>query len=396
MSAGAAPPAADIPPAGQFAGSPWEWMARMRVGKVYQPAGPADAAADPNGCLPKLGLIENAGYDLGGRSLVSLGAASGLYELGLAEAAVRRGTRPSAVHLVDTDADALATAAARAAELGLADFRTVRAAADEFTFERRYDVCFFLSLYHHYDRLGSAFRSRGMRVLQEIGQRCATLFFETGQTDDTVPGSELWPRMLEMGSYPSPTHWLESRVPEMTGYDSFVRLGTNPATNRHLYVFWKARRVALDASRGTAFGELALDRAPGGAITAAGPEGVRPLAEAAASLADGQWMLHCTFSHGTPEAARDRDFRYVQAVLDGVPREAYVLVLTETSALSSVPDGMNAAFRVSARSEEDAVLQLRTAAYSGFTMAAAPPEAAGAALADAARSLGVRLAVTAR
>ena len=374
----------------------WDWMTRFRKGKVYQPDADGDPAADPNGCIPKLALITGAGYDLGGRSLLSLGAASGLYELGLAEAAVRRGTPPSTVHLVDTDADALATATARAESLGLTDFRAVRAAADEFAIERRYDVGFFLSLYHHYDRLGSAFRSRGMRVLGDMGRSCTTLFFETGQTDDTVPGSELWPRMLEMGSYASPAQWLESRVPEMTGYDSFLCLGTNPRTSRHLYVFWKARPVVLSADgQDAGFGELALERAPGGAIVASGPDGTRPLPEAAASLAGGTWLLDCRFARGVDEAERDRDFRYVAAVLGGLPRESFALLLNDTGALASVPAEVNAAFRIDAQSQDDAVLQLRTAVFSGFTLVAVPARLAKGALAEAARELGVRLAVTA-
>jgi SAM-dependent methyltransferase len=381
--------------------SPWDWMTKFRKGKVYQPDADGDPAADPNGCIPKLALISGAGYDLRGRSLLSLGAASGLYELGLAEAAVRRGGQPAAVDLVDTDAEALETAAEKARGLGLTDFRTVRSAADEFRIERHYDVCFFLSLYHHYDRLGPTFRSRGMRVLEEIGRTCRTLFFETGQTDDTVPGSELWPRMLEMGSYPSPAHWLESRVPEITGYDGFVRLGTNPATNRHLYVFWKSHAVSVDARFDAAIeasagadapgvGLLALDRTAAGEIVALMEGGVRPLAEVAGTLAGGRWLLDCRFSHGAVDAAGERDSHFVGAVLSELPADSYVLLLRETGALAAIPQGVNAAFRIDAESEEDALLQLTTAAYSGFTLVAADRRWARGTLPDAARSLGVR------
>ncbi|MDB4951938.1 MAG: hypothetical protein JWM27_4587 [Gemmatimonadetes bacterium] len=389
-------------------------LARMRRGTRYQPApGAPDAAADdddPNGCLPKLRLLLDTGFDLAGSSMLSLGASSALYELEMARAAAGRACEPGApqaVHLVDLDADALKVAADGFAELHVPDFRAVRATADGFAFERAYDVCFFLSLYHHYDRLGGDYRTRGARVLREIGRHCQTLFFETGQTDDTVPGSERWPAMLEMAAHESPAAWLEARIPEMTGYDSFARLGTNPRTRRHLYAFWRARPVdaapafaagVFPAARpaGTA-GEtavVAVDREPGGGLAWSAPAGgsSAPLGEGVDAVKGRSAFIDCRFTGAdVPAEERSAGIGEVVAALAGVDPRSYVLLLGHTGALRDVPDGVNAAYRVRCGDEADVPGRLRTAAFSGFGMACVDERLRTPAVRELAAGLGLRL-----
>jgi hypothetical protein len=191
-------------------------------------------------------MLLDSRFPFAGASLLSLGSSSALYEYVIACAAVDSGRHLSAVHLVDTDTACLHAAAGRFRDTGVGDLRLFCRPADEFVFEREYDIALFLSLYHHYDRLGPRFRARAVALLGEVGRHCRALFFETGQSDDTAVGSERWPLLLDMATAKSPAAWIESRVPEYTGYDAFRTLGRNPCTNRHLYVFWRRRPLKLE------------------------------------------------------------------------------------------------------------------------------------------------------
>jgi len=55
------------------------------------------------------------------------------------------------------------------------------------------------------------------------------------------------------------TSWLETIVPDVAGYDAWLKLGVNPRTGRALYAYWR-RRVAPDALFGRT--RLADDEAP--------------------------------------------------------------------------------------------------------------------------------------
>ena len=128
-----------------------------------------------------------------------------------------------------------------------ARLEVVLGAAERYSWNRRFDVCLFLSLYHHYDRLGPEARQVGDDILRMIGRQCQTLFFETGQTDDTVAGAAAWRDQLAMSSWPTPEAWLEAEVPRLTGYRHWRCLGTSAQTQRKLYVFWHRPTAAAGA-----------------------------------------------------------------------------------------------------------------------------------------------------
>ncbi len=233
----------------------WQWFGRMRQGTRYQPLPDADvlapdipapdeASADPNGCVPKLALLRTSGYRFAGARILSLGCNAAYYERhliadGMTSNAAVRGRRTS-VHLVDTDAATLAEALEAVKQAGAARVRTFAGPAERCRLSVAYDVTLFLSLYHHYDRLGGKAREAGRRLLARAGQRSQTMFFETGQSDDTVNGAGPWRDSLEMGATGT-VQWLESAVPAIAGYDAWRRLGVNPRTQRALYIYWRNR-----------------------------------------------------------------------------------------------------------------------------------------------------------
>ncbi|HET7463667.1 MAG TPA: hypothetical protein VFJ82_20600 [Longimicrobium sp.] len=387
------------------------WLAARRKGTVYQPD-PEPGADDPNGCLPKLKLLLECGYDFSGRSLLSLGASSALYEAALAHQA-RRGAcgreRPgvSAAHLVDTDAGALEHARERFEGSGAADVRTIRALAHEFTPERRYDAGFFLSLFHHYDRLGPRLRALGFGVLEALGRHCRTLFFETGQTGDRVPGAEHWPALLEMASWPSPQAWIETRIPELTGHDAFRRLGTNPATGRHLYAFWRARRPAAGLA-GVRFAPLreidALDDGPpdadgialrvdpsSPALPVVLPGGGRVALDAVLARAAGRalWVDAAPAAPGGWEPAA---LGRLAATLRAAPLRGAIVRVAGLDAVDALPRDAGVCWAAEGECEAGVRGVLATAALSGVPLVSLPPRWNTAAVHAAARGQGVALA----
>jgi len=362
---------------------PWSLLARLRKGRPpYQPE-PESAAGDPNGCIPKLDLLLATRFDFAGKSMVSLGASGALYESRLA----RRSPGVRAAHMIDTDPASLKQAEERFAPAAVAELRLIQCRAHDFAFRRDYDVCFFLSLFHHYDRLGGAHREQGFAVLRDIGRHCATLFFETGQSDDTVPGSEEWPRFLEMAGGVSPVEWLESRIPEVTGYDAFRRLGTNPRTRRHMYVFWRRRPAVLDAALLDGAARLRVDLAEGGEPVVGG-------APLAAALPAGPVVLDLAFTGAeTPDEIRfPGAARVAEAVRELAPERVAVGV-RDTALARAVPAECELCL-VAAADEEGALAAVETAAYSGVGLVALAPGALSAAVRAAALDFGVRAVVT--
>lgn len=389
------------------------WLAARRTGTVYQPD-PQPGADDPNGCLPKLELLLECGYDFSGRSLLSLGASSALYEAALAHRA-RRGAcgreRPgmSAAHLVDTDEGALEQARARFDGSGTGDVRTIRALAHEFAPDRRYDACFFLSLFHHYDRLGPRLRDLGFGILRTIANHCRTLFFETGQTGDRVPGAADWPALLEMASWPSPQAWLETRIPEITGYDRFRRLETNPATGRHLYAYWRARPPSAGLG-GVLFVPLKIDRTddgrPDGSNEAAGialrvdpsapdlpvvfPGGERVALDAGIARAAGRAL----WIDVDPARAKDPDPAALARIADllrAAPHPSIVRV-PDLDWMDALPADVTPCWAAEGECEAEVRGVLATAALSGVPLVSLPARWNTAAVHAAARGQGVALA----
>ncbi len=226
----------------------WAWFGARRRGTRYQPTLGANPGEDLNGCVPKLAHLRAAAYELAGAHVVGVGCSSGYYESQLAQDARERlGHGAAHATLIDTDAVALAEAVAALPVSRAADVRHFLGAAENIAWTQTYDLCVFLSLYHHYDRLGAAARRTGDDVLQAIGAHCQTMVFETGQTNDTVAGSGVWRHRLAMDDWSSPTAWLEAEVPRLTGFSRWHVLGTNPVTQRHLYIFWHRTAVTPPA-----------------------------------------------------------------------------------------------------------------------------------------------------
>ncbi|MEO8561604.1 MAG: hypothetical protein ABI601_05990 [bacterium] len=229
----------------------WQWFGRLRGGLHYQPgAGSGDVEAgdaDPNGCAAKLEMLRSSRYRFSDARMLSLGCNAGYYERHLiAEVdGVRQtgGSRRATAHLVDTDVAALTQAREAVLAAGAARVRVFAGPGERCRLAPSYDVALFLSLYHHYDRLGGRTRAIGRRLLARVGRRAQTMFFETGQNDDTVRGADRWRDTLEMGRSSRATDWLETAVPDIAGYDAWRRLGTNPQTGRALYVYWRQRRT---------------------------------------------------------------------------------------------------------------------------------------------------------
>lgn len=380
----------------------WAWLAARRRGTVYQPD-PDDGGDDPNGCIPKLHLLLECGYGFSGRSLLSIGASSALYEAALAHQA-RRGAcgSPAApmsiAHLVDTDTAALEHARERFDGAGVDDLRLIRALAHEFAPERRYDAGFFLSLYHHYDRLGGHMRALGFQVLETIAGHCRTLFFETGQTGDRVPGAREWPALLEMAKWPSPEAWIETRVPELTGYDAFRRLGTNPATGRHLYAFWRARKMGPALSPGGAFGDggetsprlIPVEIDPSGQTSSVDGERRRSIDEVFAQD-DAPLILDVHVDNAAPSSALAALAEQVRPARPS----GCVLQLRRLDEIDAVPAGVDVCWAADAACEAEAREALTTAALSGVPLVSLPARWNTASILGAARAEGVRLAFAA-
>ena len=390
---------------------PWAWLARLRRGKpAYQPATTLADADDPNGCIPKLELLLGCHYDVAGKRVISLGASGGLYEYHLARRAIEvRGRGISAAHLVDSDEASLHDADRRFAGLAVDDFQLFRCLAHEFRFEGTYDICLFLSLFHHYDRLGPTIREQGFELLRDIGRRCTTLFFETGQSDDTVPGADLWPTFLEMARYPSPSAWLESRVPELTGYDAFRRLGINPRTRRQLYVYWRARPLNLapafgrcpfvPADIGSPRGDaeavvLRVDVTPSGVVGCAAPDDraeLVPLETALDRVERRDVLVDCVFTGaGTADIEWAPALARVVEALRAVPNRHAVLGLRNTAAMRAVPSTTNVCLVV-AGGGDPALRCMHTAAYSGVPVVCLEEGADTGAARVAAEEFGIRL-----
>jgi hypothetical protein len=368
--------------------SVWAWFAARRRGTRYQPPAsdpeaPPEAGAppdDPNGCVPKLAALRASAYPFVGARLLSLGCNAGYYEAEL----LRGGAdaRHGRVHLVDNDPEALADAERVVRARGVRRVRAWCGPAERAPLDDAYDAALFLSLYHHYDRLGGAARETGRRLLAAVGRRAQTLLFETGQSDDRVHGAERWTGRLEMSGASTPERWLTEVVPELAGYDAWRPLGRNPRTNRLLYAYWRERRPvpAAFAEPGAAYrvGVRVRDgavvaRAPGAsgwapADAALGPGGRRPV------------LLDCAAAPATA-----LDLRRVVRWAAGLPRDRFALVVADARALRHVPHDVAAAVRPPTAAEERR-RALAAARYAGARAVVLPAGGPGAA---EARGLGL-------
>jgi hypothetical protein len=216
----------------------WQWLHRRRLANSYQPDA-TTTAADRNGCAAKLSAITSSGIDASDKALVSLGASRGYYETGIAKSLTSPGRPLRRAHLVDVDAEALQDGASALSAANVARVRVDARAAEAVRWEARYDIALFLSLFHHYDRLGGSFRETGLSLLSQLAARSQMLLFETGQSDDGQANAEEWRASLLMRGR-EPLDWLQTDVRSITGYTGFRHLGTNPVTNRHLCLYWHA------------------------------------------------------------------------------------------------------------------------------------------------------------
>jgi hypothetical protein len=149
------------------------------------------------------------------------------------------------IHLVDLDQAALTRGAGALRDAAVQAVTVACVPAEQATLAPSYDVALFLSLFHHYDRLGGAFRTAGLRLLSAVMQRTQLLLFETGQNDDTQANAEEWRGSLMMAECDALT-WLTETLPGMLGVAGVRHLGTNPMTGRHLMAYW--HRVDLPRS----------------------------------------------------------------------------------------------------------------------------------------------------
>lgn len=364
------------------------FAARRRAGLRYQPDERIDSD-DPNGCIPKRDLLLASGCRLHGARVLSLGCNAGYYERALAEAAyddsgpVAAGSsraRPvlgngslAAIDLVDTDPTALDTAARALTGRSVCQPRTFASAAEKFEFSSSYDICLFLSLYHHYDRLGAVGRATATQLLRDVGAHCQTMFFETGQSDDTVHGAAVWRCMVEMALAPSPESWLESAVPEYTGYDGWHRLGRNPRTNRLLYAYWH-ERAALGApllsavSEGTAREFSVRANAAGSRITFARRGAAPQFSDIALmSAPTGQPLVFdCVFTRpGTSVARCALGAAKLAASLAALPAGSYAVVVHSPEALRYFPRTIPVVVDVDASTEDGVIQAASSSRYAG-------------------------------
>ncbi|GJG89795.1 hypothetical protein tb265_49760 [Gemmatimonadetes bacterium T265] len=352
----------------------WRLLGRQRRGTRYQPA--LAAASDPNGCVPKLALLRASGYRFAGVRVLSVGCSTGYYERHLVADGLRDDDAGSpgatSVDLIDTDAVALDEAARAVRAAGAARVRARCAPAERCPLDARYDVALFLSLYHHYDRLGGHGRAAGRRLLGRVGRASRTLFFETGQSDDRVRGADMWKDRLEMARHASPTAWLETEVPAVTGFDAFHRLGVNPRTNRALYVYWRERArpagVFATGAADEATGVLRVHvRVEDGRAVAA-PAGGAPgaLGAALAMAASRPVLWDCAFTRpDVPGRVRAHAMRELLGAVAGRPPRSNVFLVHDPRTLGIVPGAFPAAVRIDGPDDATRARALAAARFAG-------------------------------